>query len=144
MPTNYTFTSSSCYSLSTHQVTFTANRINIILTSTGQRVYSALYGSGLAFMCQGDDFCIGTLTDNGVFSKTIDYNKPNAKMWLVEATGQNVFIGANDETDSGTYHKYDLNQCPVRLVSTSATEVQIECPCDSASGPCGNTCYTYG
>ena len=142
---NYTFTTVSSYSLDTHEVHFTRDTLTIKLTSTKQVVYSKSYGTaGLAFKCSANDFCIGTLNDNGTFNKTVDFrNYANAAMWLVEEDGQNVFIGTNDETDTGVYNQYDLNQCPVRLKEANDI-VTIECPCASSSGPCGNSCYTYG
>lgn len=140
----YTFTSSSCYALSTHEVTFTSTKVKIVLTSTGQTVYhEAFTGAGKAFMCQSNDFCVGTLSDNGVFSKTVDFANTRAELWLVEQSGQNKFIGSDDESDPSVFNKYDLNQCPIRLVSKSNV-VTIECPCESSSGPCDNDCYTYG
>lgn len=141
---NYTFTTSSSYALSTHEVIFTSTTITVKLTSTGETVYTKSYGLGVAFMCSSNDFCIGTLNDNGTFSKTVNYRSyKNAAMWLVEQSGQNKFIGSNDEVDANIYNKYDLNQCPVRL-SESSGIVTIECPCESSSGPCDNACYTYG
>lgn len=141
---NYTFTTSSTYALSTHEVSFTSEKITIKLTSTGETVYTKTYDSGLAFKCSGNDFCVGTLNDNGTFSNTVSYRSyPKAAMWLDENSGANAFIGSNDESDPGIYHKYDLNQCPVRL-SESSDVVTIECPCQSSSGGCDNDCYTYG
>lgn len=141
---NYTFTTSTSYALSTHQVSFNANTLTVKLSSTGQTVYSGNYSSGLAFMCDGDDFCIGSLNDNGVFTKVIDMAKRNAELKLVEQTGANTFIGTNDANDSNITNKYNLNQCPVRLVDGPGKQVDIECPCESSSGTCTHTCYTYG
>lgn len=141
---NYTFTVASSYALSTHEVSFSATTITIKLTSTGQTVYTKTYGLGVAFMCQSNDFCIGTLTDNGVFTKTIDMGLKAAEMKLVEASGQNKFIGTNDHDDPSVTHKYNLNQCPVRLVKGTKNDVEVECPCQSSSGPCGNDCYSIG
>ena len=144
MPT-YTFTTSSSYALSTHEVVFTNKKIKVILSSTKQVVYEKTYGTGgVAFMCSGNNFCIGTLADNGVFTNTVDFrNNTNAALWLVEQSGENVFIGTNDETDENIYHKYDINQCPVRLKESSDV-VTMECPCQNSSGTCTNDCYTYG
>lgn len=140
---NYTFTTSTSYALKTHEVTFTSTKIRIKLTSTGQIVYEKSFSSGLAFMCQNDDFCVGTLTDNGTFNKTVDFGNRNAKLWVEEQSGKNKCIGSDNESDTGIYHKYDLNQCPVRLKSSNNV-VTIECPCQSESGPCDHNCYTYG
>lgn len=142
---NYTFTTASSYALNTHEVSFTKTTITIKLSSTGQTVYSKAYDGGLAFMCSGDDFCVGTLNDNGVFTKTVDFGNKKAAMLVVESTGANMFIGTNDVTDQGVYNTYNINSCPVRLVNSSGGNVvTLECPCESASGPCSNSCYTYG
>ena len=141
---NYTFTTTSSYALSTHEVSFTEDKLVIKLSSTGQTVYSGQYRDGLAVMCLNNDFCVGTLSDNGVFTKTVDLAKKKAKIWLVENSNANKLIGSNDEDDAGIYNKFDLNQCPVRLVDSTNKEVKIECPCESSSGPCGHQCYTYG
>ena len=142
---NYTFTTTSCYPLSTHDVTFTSTKMIIKLTSTGEIVYQKKYDAGgLAIMCQSNDFCVGTLSDNGVFTKTIDFSDKKAKMWLVEQSGQNKFIGSDNEADPSIYNKYDLNECPVRIVGTTTDDVLLECPCQSSGGPCTNDCYTYG
>ncbi len=84
------------------------------------------------------------MADNGVFTKTVDYSEEKAKMWLVETSGRNKFIGSNDESDPGVAHTYNLNQCPVRLVKGTAKIVEIECPCQTPSGPCDHDCYNYG
>lgn len=143
---NYTFTTSVSYSLATHEVSFTKEKITVKLSSTGATVHSSDYTNGVAFMCRKNDFCIGTLNDNGVFTKNVDYNQPNAKMWLVEKSLKNHFIGSDNESDPGVSNKYNLNKCPVRLTEhpTLSDVVVVECPCESASGPCGNACYTYG
>ena len=142
---NYRFTTVSSYSLDTHDVFFTNDTVTVKLISTGQTVYSKSYGTGgLAFKCTANDFCIGTLSDNGSFSNTVDFaSNPYAAIWLVKEDGQNVFIGSNNENDTGIYHQYNLNQCPIRVLETNDI-VTIECPCDSSSGPCDNNCYTYG
>lgn len=143
----YTFTSSVCYPLSTHEVSFTKDKITIKLTATGTVVYSKTYGSaGIAFICQGNNFCIGTLTANAVFVKKIDYGNKKAKMWVDEKNNANQFIGSDDESDPSVFHKYNLNRCPVRLKENAGNSdmVDVECPCDSSSGPCNNSCYTYG
>lgn len=141
---NYTFTVASSYALSTHEVSFTDTTLIIKLSSTGQTVYSKAFDGGLAFMCQSDDFCVGTLSDNGVFTNTVDMSGKSAVLKLIEATGQNKFIGSDNEGDPSIAHKYNLNQCPVRLVQGSGADVELECPCENATGTCSNTCYTYG
>lgn len=141
---NYTFTVASSYALSTHQVIFTDTTLIVKLSSTGQTVYSKTFDGGLAFMCQSNDFCVGTLSDNGVFTNTVDMSGRHADLKLIESSGQNKFIGTNNDTDPGVAHKYDLNQCPVRLVQGSGSDVEIECPCESSGGLCGNSCYQYG
>ena len=141
---NYTFTASSCYALSTHEVLFSSNKLTIKLSSTGQVVFTKKYEVGVAFMCQSNDFCIGTLADNGVFTKTVDMSLKKADLKLIEASNNNKFIGTNDEEDSSVTNTYNINNCPVRLVQQKQGVVFIECPCESASGPCSNTCYTYG
>ncbi|MFT6211496.1 MAG: hypothetical protein ACJATE_002132 [Bacteroidia bacterium] len=95
-------------------------------------------------MCQNNDFCVGTLNDNGVFSKKIDFGNADAKIWLVENSGENTLIGSDSDTDPSIYNKYDLNQCPVRLKQGRGNSVKMECPCESASGTCNNGCYSYG
>lgn len=141
---NYTFTSSSCYDLATHEVSFTDKLITIKLSATGKTVYTKAYGTGLAFMCQGNDFCVGRLTDNGVFSKTIDLDLSNANLWIEEKNNANHFIGSDNDSDPVVSHSYNLNQCPVRLIDGPSKKVDIECPCESSSGPCDNACYKYG
>jgi len=141
---NYTFTSSSCYALSTHEVIFKSDKLIIKLSSTGQTVYSKSYSNGIDVMCQGDDFCVGTLNDNGVFTETVNYTNTDAKIWLIESSGANELIGSNDDSNPSVYHRYNLNQCPVRIKQDSRTAVKLECPCESASGSCGNGCYSYG
>lgn len=141
---NYTFTASSCYSLSTHEVFLKSTSILIKLSSTGQTVYTKSYLNGVDVMCQGDDFCIGTLNDNGVFTEIVNYTNADAKIWLVETSGANMLIGSNDEADPSVYHKFNLNQCPVRIKQGSRSTVKLECPCESATGTCSNNCYSYG
>lgn len=136
---NYTFTASSCYALKTHDVTFTASKLIIKLISTGQTVYDKKYDTGLSFMCDKDDFCVGTLTDNGVFKNTVDFNKPKAYLTLKKVQNANTFIGSTNEADDGIY-KYDINQCPIRL-SNDNNIVTIACPCESDNGPCTHKCY---
>ena len=144
---NYTFTASTCYSLSTHSVHFNSTTIIIKLTSTGQTVYSKIYGAkGIAFLVDSNDaFCVGSLADNGTFDVKIDFSgAPNPKMWLVESSGANTFIGTDNDSDPVVFNQYNLNQCPVRLVAVTGGDVEIQCPCASKTGPCGNSCYTYG
>ncbi len=140
---NYTFTSSNCYALSTHVVSFTSTTITIKLSSTGQTVYEKDFSGGLAIMCQKNSLCVGTLSDNGTFDKTIDFANKKAKIRLVERQDKNKLISSDNEENPGIYNKYNLNQCPVRLTSANGV-VTIACPCESSSGPCGNNCYTYG
>jgi len=141
---NYTFTSYSCYALSTHQVSFTSSVLTIKLTSTGATVYSKSFSAGQAFMCQGNDFCIGTLSDNGTFVKTVDFNQPNARLWLVEKNNANQFIGSDNDADPGVSKNYDLNQCPIFIKDGGSNTVLIKCPCENSSGPCCHSCYTSG
>lgn len=95
-------------------------------------------------MCQGDWFCIGVLVDNGVFLKEVDFANTNANAWLVEDPGKNTFIGSDNQNDPSVAHKYNLNQCPVRLIEGTGDIMKIECPCSSSSGPCTHGCYSYG
>lgn len=141
---NYTFTASSSYALSTHEVIFTDSSLTIKLISTGQTVYSKSYSNGIAFMCESNDFSVGTLADNGVFTKTIDLSDVKAKIWLTPSAGQNMLIGTDDEDNGNIYNNYNLNQCPVRIKPGARTAVKMECPCESASGTCANSCYSYG
>ncbi len=144
---NYTFTASTCYSLSTHSVHFSSTTITIKLTSTGQTVYSKAYGTaGIAVMVDSnDDFCVGSLSDNGTFDVKILFSSAsNPKMWLVESAGANEFIGSDNDSNPSVFNKYDLNTCPVRLVETTGGDVDIQCPCESKTGACTNACYTYG
>jgi len=139
----YTFSASTCYALSTHEVSFTGTKITVKLTSTGETVYEKDFSAGLAIMCQNDDFCVGSLTHGGIFTETVDFANRRAKLWLVEQSCQNKFLGSDDENDPNITHKYDLNQCPVQL-SASGGVVSLVCPCQNASGLCENDCYTYG
>ncbi|MCF8277006.1 MAG: hypothetical protein K9J17_09740 [Flavobacteriales bacterium] len=141
---NYTFTKSSSYALNTHSVSFTNSTITVKLSSTGTTVFTKTYGTGVAFMCQKDNFCIGTLSDNGVFTKVIDFDGVDPVLKLIKKTDSNRFVGSDNETDPGVQNTYNINKCPVRLVDGSGNTVKIECPCESSSGPCGNNCYTYG
>lgn len=137
---NYTFTASSCYALKTHDVSFTATNLIIKLTSTGQTVFDKKYDIGISVMCDKDDFCVGTLSDNDVFKKSIDFNKPKAYIKIKEASSANTIIGSTNETDDGIY-KYNINQCPIRL-SQKNKIVTIECPCESDNGPCDHKCFS--
>mgnify|MGYP000029420694 CR=1 FL=1 len=136
---NYTFTPSTCYALSTHDVTFTSTNIIIKLTSTGLKVLDQAYGTGVAFMCQNGDLCVGTLTANKTFKNQIDFKNPKAYIKLEEKAGANYIIGSNQEDDNGIY-KYNNNLCPVRL-SENGGVVTIDCPCESDSGKCTHKCY---
>lgn len=140
----YTFTASHTFDLATHKILFDATKITVKLSSTGQTVHTSNYGRGVAIMCTLNDFKIGSLTDNGVFTKEVNLALTDAKIWLKEQNNNNLFIGSNDETDNNIWHKYDLNRCPVRVINGPLQTVKFECPCDSASGPCENVCYTYG
>ena len=92
-----------------------------------------------------DDFCVGSLSDNGTFDVKILFSSASSpKMWLVESSGANEFIGSNEDSNPSVFNQYDLNQCPVRLVETVAGDVDIQCPCENKTGACGHTCYTYG
>ena len=97
---NYTFTASSCYALSTHQVKFTSTKLIIKLAATGQVVYDKAYGIGLSVMCDNDDFCVGTLSENGVFKNDIDFNKPNAYIQLKVKASANTIVGSTNEGQS--------------------------------------------
>lgn len=95
-------------------------------------------------MCQNDDFCVGTLSDNGVFTKTVDFSNAKAKLWLEPKPGANMFIGSDNMDTPTIFNKYNLNQCPVRVMAGSRAKVELECPCESSSGTCANSCYSYG
>lgn len=140
---NYTFTSTACFDIGTHTFTFSSKELTITLNSTGAVVYQQDFSRGLALMCKKKDLCVGTLTDNGTFSRKVDFNKPKAKMWFKPNDGVNTFWGADNYDDPSIYNKYALDKCPIRLSSTKKV-VTIECPCDSDSGPCSNDCYSYG
>lgn len=140
---SYTFTTTTSYALNTHVILFTATHIYIKLSSTGQTVYSKDFSqSDLAFMCQGNDFCVGTLNDNGTFSKTVDFSNKDAGLFMEEQDDDNQFIGTDDTDDTAIYNRYAINDCPVRL-SSHRNVVTIECPCEGGA-PCANSCYTYG
>lgn len=139
---SYTFTPSSGYQLSTHEVSFTKDRIKIKLTSSGIFVYDEDYTSGIAFRCDGNKFEIGTLSATDLLTKQVDMNSRKASLWLVESNNANMFIGTNDTTDTNIYHIYNINQCPVVLAKSGTNITIIKCPCEGT--PCGNGCYQYG
>lgn len=142
MPT-YSFSVSVSYSLTTHHVKFTKSNLEVYLTSTNEKVYDQSFANGLDFRCSGNDFQIGTLTADEVFTKTVDLSLRAAGFKLVESSGANAFVGSENIDNPSIYHTYNLNQCPVRLSKTGTTGY-IKCPCESESGPCGNSCYSYG
>ena len=138
----YTFTPSSAYALSTHEVIITKDRIRVKLTSSGQFVYDQDYTNGIAFRCAGNNFEIGTLNASHVFIKQVDMGSRKAGLWVEEVNNANRFIGSNDTTNSGIFNIYNLNQCPVLLAKASADITEIKCPCQGT--PCTNGCYQYG
>ena len=140
MPT-YTFTVSSTYALSTHQVSFTSKRIIIKISSSGRVVFDKDFSDGIAFRCNGNDFQIGTLTASDYLSKSIDTSISTAALWLEKKSSANRFIGTNDPADNSIYNIFNINQCPV-LLSRSGSQAVMKCPCDGA--PCTNGCYQYG
>jgi len=139
---SYTFTPSSAYALNTHEVTFTKDRIKVKLTSSGVFVYDQDYTNGIAFRCDGNSFEIGTLSASNMFTKHVDMGSRKAGLWLEEVSNANRFIGSIDTSDSGIYHIYNINQCPVLLAKSSADITDIKCPCEGT--PCTNGCYQYG
>lgn len=140
---NYTFVPDSRYDLGTHGVKFSATDISIILEATGRVVFMKKFDAGLAFRCVDDLFEVGELKCQQEFVNRVDMSLPDAALWLEEQTGDNRFIGSNDSTDSGIYHVYRINECPVRL-STHNDFVLITCPCEGRDGDCSNDCYRYG
>lgn len=139
----YTFTVSVGYSLTTHHVVFTSTQLQVFLTSTSEKVYDQSFENGKDFRCSGNDFQIGTITADGMFTKTVDLSLRTSKLWIEEESGANKFIGADNFGTPGIFNIYDLNQCPVRLSKTGST-AYIKCPCESEKGPCANACYQYG
>jgi hypothetical protein len=140
---NYTFTPTSSYALSTHKVTYSKDKITIKLTTTGVIVYEANYSGGIAFRCDGNNFQIGTLAAEQVFVVEIDMTLRTAGLWLEEISNANEFIGTNDSNDPNIWHCYNLNSCPVLLAKDGDNAV-IKCPCTSSGGQCTNGCYSFG
>jgi hypothetical protein len=140
---NYTFTPDSRYDLATHEVKFSATEIIIYLEATGKVVFQKKYAEGLAFRCVDDIFEVGELKCQQEFVHRVDMSLPEAGLWIEEDRGNNRFIGSNDSTDSGIYHVYRINVCPVRLSKYQDTAL-ITCPCEGRDGDCSNDCYTYG
>jgi len=140
MPT-YTFTVSSTYALSTHEVSFTSTKITIKISSSGRVVFEKDFSAGIAFRCNGNDFQIGTLTANNYLSKSIDTSISTATLWLEEKSGANLLIGTDDPADDSIYHIFNINQCPV-LLSRNGVKAVMKCPCEGS--PCTNGCYQYG
>lgn len=139
----YTFTVSVSYSLATHHVVITDIYVQVFLTSTSEKVYEQNYANGLGLRCSSNDFQIGTLTADEVFTRTVDLSLRKAKMWIREESGANEFVGTNNYDSPSVFNIYDLNQCPITLSKTGST-AYIKCPCESESGPCANACYQYG
>jgi len=139
----YTFTVSTSYNLGTHHIVFVGKRLQVFITSTSEKIYDEDFSAGLAFRCQNNDFQIGTLTASVVFTNSVNISNRAAKLWLNEVSNNNEFVGSDNLGDPGIYHQYKINSCPVQLSATGST-VFIKCPCESESGPCENTCYTYG
>jgi hypothetical protein len=142
MPT-YSFTVSYSFNLATHRVVVTDTHLQVFLSSTNELVYDQDYANGKSFRCSGNTFDIGTLTASQVFTRSVDMDAKKAKIWVEEANNANRVIGAEYHDDPAVYNIYNLNQCPVTL-SRSGTVAYFKCPCDNESGPCSNTCYTYG
>lgn len=139
----YTFTVSVGFNLATHRVQFANKRLQVILSSTSEMVYNQDYTNGIAFRCQGNEFQIGTLSASQVFTKQVDLSKTTAKLWIKEVSNNNLFVGSDNGADPSVFNTYRINNCPVQ-VSASGNIAYMKCPCENASGPCGNSCYTYG
>ncbi len=142
MPT-YSFSVSHSFNLATHRVEITTTNLKVINSSTSELVYNESYTNGKSFRCTGNTFEIGTLTASEVFTKTVDMSTKSGKIWIEESNNANKAIGSNVHDDPWVYNTYNLNQCPI-TISKTGTTAYIKCPCESESGPCGNTCYTYG
>ena len=140
---NYTFTSISGYAIRSHSFAFTSTEVTIRLISTGAVVFQKDFTAGMAFMCKNGEFNVGTLEDDGIFSRKVDFNKPKAKLWFGQNSGGNTFWGSNNYDDPSVFNSYKLDDCPIRL-SGSGNIVTMECPCESDSGTCDNSCYKYG
>ncbi len=139
----YTFTVSVGFNLATHRVQFPNKRIKVTLSSTGEVVYNEDYTNGIAFRCQGNEFQIGTLSASKVFIEQVDLSETTAKLWIQEVSNDNLFVGSDNANDPSVFNTYRINNCPVQ-VSASGNTVYMMCPCENASGPCGNSCYKYG
>ena len=139
---SYTFTPSSAYALSTHEVIITKDRLRIKLTSTGQFVYDHDYTNGIAFRCVNNSFEVGTLSATQVFTKQVNMGLRSAGLWIVEQNKANKFIGSNDLGDHSIYNIYNINECPVLIAKNGTNITEIKCPCDGT--PCTNGCYQYG
>lgn len=139
----YSFSVSVSYPLNTHHVVFTSTHLQVFLTSTNEKVYDQSFENGKDFRCSGNDFQIGIITADEMFTKTVNMSSRMAKLWVKEKSNANEFIGADNFDEPGIFNIYNLNQCPVRLSKTGTT-AYIKCPCENESGPCGNSCYQYG
>ncbi len=139
----YTFTVSVGFNLATHRVQFPTKRIKVTLSATGEVVYNEDYTNGIAFRCQGNEFQIGTLSASQVFIEQVDLSKTTARLWIQEVNNDNLFVGSDNNNDPSVFNTYKINSCPVQ-VSASGNTAYMKCPCENASGPCGNSCYTYG
>jgi len=139
----YSFTVAVSYPLNTHNVELIGSRLQVFLTATNEKVYDQSFENGKDLRCSGNDFQIGTLTADDMFTKTVDMNNRMAKLWIIEASNANEFVGSDNFDDPSIAHSYNLNQCPVRISRTGDT-VFIKCPCESTTPPCTNSCYSYG
>ena len=136
----YTFTTESCYALADHTVSIENDVISIVLDSTETEVFRRAFGNGLALNCSGNNLCVGSLTMDKSFARTIDLSAPGHSQVIDEDNNANRYIGNDYGEDSGIY-TYNLNQCPIRL-SADHDIVTIECPCDRETGPCTNGCFS--
>jgi hypothetical protein len=139
---SYTFTPTSTYALSTHEVKINKDRIKIRLTSSGQVVFDQDYTNGIAFRCDGNNYQIGTLNASTVFVRQVNMGSRKAGLYLEEVNNANRFIGTDDMANDNIFHIYNLNQCPVLIAKASADITEIKCPCEGT--PCVNGCYQYG
>lgn len=136
----YTFTSESCYALEDHTVTIGNDTIRIVLDSTETEVFKRAYGNGLALKCSGNNLCVGSLTMDKSFTRTIDLSVAGHSQEIDEDNNANRYVGEDTSNDAGIY-TYNLNECPIKL-SESEDIVTIECPCDREEGPCTNPCFS--
>lgn len=139
----YSFTVALSYPLNAHHVVFTGSCLQVFLTATNEKVYNQSFVNGKDFRCSGNDFQIGTLTADDMFTHTVDMSSRKSKLWINEVSDANEFVGSDNFDDPSIAHQYNLNQCPVRLSKTGEIAF-IKCPCEEATPPCGNTCYGYG